>query len=124
MLGAGSHTLPDWDADTFKAQLIDTGVGAVNLTDQDEADLPAEVAEATLSTITVGSVATGTVDAADTVFTSVSGNQSEEIVIYQDTGTPATSPLVVRFDTATGLPVTPNGGNITVVWSGSGIIQV
>jgi hypothetical protein len=37
-------------------------------------------------------------------------------VIYKDTGTAATSPLIAYIDTATGLPVTPNGGDITVTW--------
>ena len=35
----------------------------------------------------------------------------EAIVIYVDTGTEATSPLVAFIDTATGLPITPNGGD-------------
>ena len=33
------------------------------------------------------------------------------IVIYKDTGTEATSPLLAMIDTATGLPITPNGGD-------------
>jgi hypothetical protein len=42
-----------------------------------------------------------------------------------DTGTAATSPLVAYIDTGvTGLPVTPNGGNITVTWNASGIFQL
>jgi hypothetical protein len=46
-------------------------------------------------------------------------------VIYVDTGTAATSPLVAYIDTGvTGLPVTPNGGNITVTWNASGIFAL
>ena len=37
-------------------------------------------------------------------------------MIYRDTGTEATSPLIAYIDTATGLPITPNGGDIIVVW--------
>ena len=40
----------------------------------------------------------------------------EAIVIYVDTGTEATSPLIAYIDTATGLPITPNGGDIIVTW--------
>ncbi len=46
---------------------------------------------------------------------------SEALVIYQHTGVDATSELIAYIDTGvTGLPVTPNGGDITVTWdSGS-----
>ena len=33
-------------------------------------------------------------------------------MIYKDTGSEATSPLIAYIDTATGLPITPNGGDI------------
>ena len=46
----------------------------------------------------------------------MTGDPSEALLIYKDTGTEATSPLIAYIDTATGLPVTPNGGNITVTW--------
>jgi hypothetical protein len=55
-------------------------------------------------------------DAADITFTTVTGDQSEALVIYKDTGVEATSQLIAYIDTATGLPVTPGGGNITVTW--------
>ena len=58
----------------------------------------------------------GTVDAADITVTAVSGSQISYVVIYKDTGTDATSPLILLIDTATNLPVTPNGGDITVQW--------
>ena len=46
----------------------------------------------------------------------MTGDPSEALVIYKDTGTESTSPLIMYIDTATGLPVTPNGGDITVTW--------
>lgn len=49
-------------------------------------------------------------------FTSVSGASIEAIIIYKDTGTESTSPLIAFIDTATGLPITPNGGDIIVTW--------
>jgi hypothetical protein len=59
-------------------------------------------------------------DAADVTLTSVTGDISESIDIYQHTGTESTSRLICNIDTATGLPVTPNGGNIVLQWdSGS-----
>ena len=46
----------------------------------------------------------------------MTGVSVEALVIYQDSGVSATSRLIAYIDTATGLPVTPNGGNITVTW--------
>jgi hypothetical protein len=47
----------------------------------------------------------------------VSGASIEAIVIYKDTGTESTSPLIAIIDTATrSLPITPNGGDIIVTW--------
>lgn len=66
----------------------------------------------------------GVFDAADPTFLSVTGDQSEALIIFKDTGTPATSPLIAYFDTATGLPVTPNGGNIGVQFNASGILAL
>lgn len=58
----------------------------------------------------------GVADANDVTLTNVSGDQFEEIIIYKHTGTESTSLLLVNIDTATGLPLTPNGGNVTVQW--------
>lgn len=67
----------------------------------------------------------GVFDGADVTFTAVTGNSAEALIIYIDTGTAATSPLVAFIDTGvTGLPVTPNGGNINVVWNASGIFAL
>jgi hypothetical protein len=61
-------------------------------------------------------------DAADFTFPTVTGDQSEALIFWKDTGTDTTSPLLVFLDTATsGLPVTPNGGDIAVVLSASGV---
>ena len=57
-----------------------------------------------------------TVTATDTNGNTVTGDQFESIDIYKDTGVESTSRLICNIDTATGLPCTPNGGDITVVW--------
>lgn len=127
MLGGGNQggTLINLTSDTIKVKLVDTGqYDPVVATDEDEADLspdPTIGTDQTLGTITVTN---GTFDAADATFTSVTGNSVEELLIFKDTGTPATSPLLVSFDTATGLPVTPNGGDIVIQWNGSGIFSL
>jgi len=59
----------------------------------------------------------GVADAADIVFTAPpAGDVLEATVIYQDTGVEGTSRLIAYIDTATGLPVTPNGTDITILW--------
>ena len=56
-------------------------------------------------------------------FTSVSGAQCEALIIFIKTaGANTTWRLVAYIDTdVTNLPVTPNGGDISVTWNGSGI---
>jgi hypothetical protein len=62
-------------------------------------------------------VALGVADAADTVFSAVaSGAACPYVIIKKHTGTASTSNLIVYIDTATGLPVTPNGGDINLVF--------
>ena len=76
--------------------------------------------------ITAPTVANGTFDGTDLTYTSVTGNSVEALVIYRkNVGANTTWKLVVYLDTSiTGLPVTPNGGNITVTWNASGIFTL
>ena len=106
----------DWDADAIRAVLIDTGTYTVNLTtDLDYADLTG-VVDVESGTFTSKTTALGVADAADITFTAVTGATAEAIVIFLDTGTAANDLLIAYIDTGTGLPVTPNGGDITVTW--------
>jgi hypothetical protein len=59
----------------------------------------------------------GTANCDPVTYLAVTGSTVTAVIVYQDTGVAATSPLIVYDDTATGspgLPVVPNGGNITV----------
>jgi len=62
----------------------------------------------------------------DLTFTSVSGATVEALVLYRkNAGANTTWRLIAYIDTSvTGLPVTPNGGNITVAWHTSGIFAL
>lgn len=107
----------DWVNDTIKVTLVDTNDYTVDLANhQNYDDVPAaaRVSEAALS----GKSASGdgVADASDTTLTSVSGDESEALILWKDTGTESTSTLIAYIDTATGLPVTPNGGDITIAW--------
>lgn len=76
---------------------------------------------------TIGSVTVtnGLFDGNDVTFTAVTGSQVTSLILYIDTGTPGTSRLVTFLDTnVTGLPVTPNGGDISITWNASGIFQL
>lgn len=57
----------------------------------------------------------GVLDADDTVIATVTGDPFESLVLFNDTpGTEATKDLILFIDTATGLPTTPNGADITL----------
>jgi hypothetical protein len=60
----------------------------------------------------------GIADAADVVHTAVSGPTVGAIIITVSTATANASdwPMIAYIDTATGLPVGPNGGDITTQW--------
>lgn len=106
----------DMEVDNIKFQFQDAGVYTLGIdTDQFESELPAEIdISANLSSKTY---TLGVFDAADETVSSVSGAEFEYIVLYMDSGAPATSPLIACIDTATGLPCTPNGGDIIVQWA-------
>jgi hypothetical protein len=103
--------------DTIKAVLVDTGTYTPNLaTHQFLSDIAAGARIATSAALTSKAVTAGVADAADVTWPTVSGASCEAVVIYKDTGTATTSNLIAYIDSATGLPVTPNGGDITVTW--------
>lgn len=108
MWGVGSHVIGVY--------LVTASYGFDGTAHDYLADVPSQhiVARSTLASAAVGS--TGTVDGDDTVFTSVTGSIITQIVAAFDTGNIATSPLLFKIDTATGLPLTPNGGNVTIAW--------
>lgn len=106
----------DWSANDIKCVLMDHGVDTpVLATDEDLADISTGVV-ATSPNFASKTSTNGVADAADVTLTTVSGATVESIVIYYDSGTPATSWLIAMIDTATGLPLTPNGGDVTITW--------
>lgn len=66
----------------------------------------------------------GVLDLNDFVFTGAAGDPCESIVFYRHTGTESTSDLLFFFDTATGLPVTLNGGDVNVQINASGLVKI
>jgi hypothetical protein len=108
----------DWSAQTFKVYLIDHADDNPDVAVDDFLDdVAAGARVAGPVTLTTSSpLGTGVADADDISFTAATGDQSEALLIYRDTGVEGTSNLVAEIDSATGLPVTPNGGDIDVTW--------
>ena len=107
----------DWASNDIKVVLVDTNDYTVSInTHQFLSDVPSGARVATSANLSSKTATLGVADAADVTFSAVTGDQSEALVIYQDSGSAATSRLIAYIDTATGLPVTPNGADITVTW--------
>lgn len=113
-LGAGIS----WSADNIKVYLV-RGYTANLSTHQFLSDVTTAggTLVATSANLGTKTVTAGVADAADFTYTAVTaGAACQQLVIAKDTGTPSTSPLIGIIDTATGLPVTPNGADISVVF--------
>lgn len=107
----------DWDTDDIRVILVDTADYTVDLATHDNLDdVPAAARVAVSGSLAGKTKTNGVADANDVTFSAVSGDPSEALVIYKHTGTESTSRLIAYIDTATGLPVTPNGGDINVQW--------
>lgn len=107
-----------WSTQNFKAVLIDAAEYTVNLaTHNTLADIPAASRVATSANLGGMTSADGVADASDVTLSGVIGDQSEALVIYADLGSADTDkPLIAYIDLATGLPITPNSGNIVIQW--------
>lgn len=107
----------DWTDDTIRAVLIDTDTYTVQIDTHQFYDDLSGVVGSESGAFANKTTTLGTADADDITFSSVSGDSVEAIVIFQDTGTASTDRLIAYIDTvSSGLPVTPNGGDITVTW--------
>ena len=114
-----------WNLNTIKCALVKVTAGyTVNLaTHEFYSDLTNVIAGS--NAIGSKTTAAGVADGADPIFSAVApGDAGEAVIVYRDTGNAATSPLIAYIDTATGLPVTPNGGDITVKFDPLGIFKL
>ena len=108
------------DADTIKVSLILNTYGQNLNTDEWYTSINSFLAggaSAAMNTQTLASktITLGVFDAADVTFPSVTaGAVCEGVVIWKDTGTAGTSPLLAYIDTITGFPLTTNGGDVVI----------
>ena len=105
-----------WSSDDIRVILIDAADYTASAAHTNLSQVPAAARVATSGALTTKTITAGVADADDVTFSSVTGDQSEAILIYQHTGTESNSTLIAYIDSATNLPVTPNGGDITVTW--------
>lgn len=107
----------DWDTHDIRIIFIDEDADSVNLASDDNLDdRDAGARVATSDALASKTVTAGVADAANKTISAVSGAEFESIDGYKHTGTESDSRLIFNIDTATGLPCTPNGGDITVTW--------
>lgn len=115
IMGAGG---PNLTGGAVKAALVSAGYTPNYASDQWWSAANASVV-GTPTVIGSPTVTGGIFNGAGVTFNAVSGAQVTQIVIFNDTSTPGTSALIANIVSpggATGLPVTPNGGNITITW--------
>jgi hypothetical protein len=113
----------DLNSDVIKASLIDSADYTYSAAHDEysggsrDVALVAIVAEsAALGSPTIVS---GLFDTADFTWSAVTGDQSEAVILWDDTL--ANDRLIAFYDTGiTGMPVTPNGGDINVTVNASG----
>lgn len=120
---AGNHVI-DVIADNIKFALVTSGY-TFSLTDEFVTALGANIVARTanLGTKTLGTVAAGVFDAADSVFPLLAGSVGTQLVMFKDTGSDATSVLMIQVDGVDypGLPFTPTGADVPLVFPGGGI---
>lgn len=125
LLGAAADSaLTGTGATGLYVALVDTGTYTFNASHEFYSSLSGIVG--TDQEIENVTLTDGVIDGDDVTFTAVSGATVEALVLYRkNAGADTTWRLVAFIDTGqTGLPITPNGGNITITWSASGIIQL
>lgn len=108
---------------TVKVALVDTGTYTYSAAHEFYSSVSGVVG--TPQTIGTKTFTNGVFDGDNVTYTAVTGNSAEALIIYIDTGTAGTSRLIAYIDTGvTGLPVTPNGGDITLTFNASGILAL
>lgn len=110
----GEIDLLDNDIRAILVDLDDYTLDLVN--DKALDDIPVGARVAVSGALSGKSTDAGVFDAADKTLPTVTGDRFEYIVLYLHTGLESTSLLICCIDTATGLPCTPNGGDIILQW--------
>jgi hypothetical protein len=128
----------NWESDTLKCVLVDTAsvsFTTINQTSSNPGDIPANMSLIPTTYRNNGAsgavgmplankavMPNGACDADDVTFTAVQtlsgGGALEAVVIYKDGASDALRAILCWLDTATGLPIVPNGGDIICTFDG------
>lgn len=106
----------NFTSDTVKVALVKSTYTQNLATDEFYTTISANVL-GTPQTLAAKTVTGGALDADDVTWSAVTaGDTAKCVVLYKDTGSEATSPLLAFIDTITGFPLATNGGDVTVRW--------
>lgn len=114
----GAATKADLVADTIKILFY---VSAFNGAHEFVSDLTGGSIIARSGALAGKTVTSGVFDANDLTVTAVSGAAFTHVILYKDSGSDATSPVIAIFDIST---FTPNGDDISVVFNASGLFSI
>jgi hypothetical protein len=104
-----------WSSNTIKTALVAAAYTPNLATHQYLSDIGANIV-GTAQTLASKTSTGGVADAADVTFTAVTGSVVNYVLIYKDTGSSSTSPLIALIDSAVNLPITPTGVDIAITW--------
>jgi hypothetical protein len=122
----------DWDTAVIKAALVRAYTPSAAHKFVSDVTGAGGVIAATSAALGTKTGTSGVADAADLTFTAVASNASGHgILVFQSSAVTggadvaATAQRVIAYyDTGTNLPITPNGGDITVSWNASGLFSI
>lgn len=106
----------DWEGDTIKIQAIDTASYTYSALHEFLDDIPVGARVGDPVDLANKTATNGILDADDAVLETLTGASIEALICYQDTTVEGTSILLIYWDSGLGLPLTPNGGNVPIVF--------
>ena len=122
-------TWTGWASGNVAAMLYDVGTGgAFTASDTAYTDVSAGKVGTAVDVGGRAVLTDGSADCDTITWSTVSGAEAEAVILYRYTGGTADSPtgtsLIAYIDSATNLPVTPNGGNISMTIDAAGLFSL
>ena len=114
----------DWDTAVIKVALVRSYTFSASHKFVSDVTGASGVLHVTSAALASKTVTGGTADAADVTFTAVASNASgHSLLVFQASAVTggadvaaSSQRLIAYIDTGTNLPITPNGGDVTVAW--------
>lgn len=123
----------DWDTAVIKVGLVRAYTFAASHKFVSDVTTAGGVIHATSAALTTKTGVAGTADAADFTFSPdpAANASGHGLLVFQSSAVTggadvaATAQRVIAwYDTGTNLPITPNGGTISVTWNASGLFTI